>query len=89
MRTWVTCFLILFIQNAAGQVLSTAPVWNIGIHVNPTVTTPLMDGKSTYDPAIKPVPNIDYNLGINLHYKTPEMTFETGINYVLKSFTIR
>jgi hypothetical protein len=80
---------MLLMQNATGQVLSTAPVWSIGVHVNPTITTPLMDSRSTYDAAIKPVPNINYNIGFNLHYTLSEMTIETGINYVLKSFTIR
>ncbi len=90
MRCYLSVFLLVYWQMAAGQVLSTSPVWSFGAHFNPAFTTPVMDDNSEYDAQLKPVyADFGINTGINLQYRIPEMTFETGINYIQKSFTVR
>lgn len=90
MRCFLSVLLVFFIQIACGQVLSTSPVWSFGIHFNPAFTTPLMDDNSKYDAQVKPeYAALGINTGINLQYRIPEMTFETGISYIQKAFTIR
>jgi hypothetical protein len=90
MRFCLSVLLLMYMQVAAGQVLSTSPVWSMGIHFNPAFTTPVMDGESKYDAPLKPSYAVaGINTGFNLQYRIPEMTFETGISYIQKTFRIR
>jgi hypothetical protein len=58
---------------------------NLGVHLNPTFTSPVLDGKSAPDKGIflsraRP----DVNVGININYKTGNLALETGLNLVGK-----
>ncbi len=90
MKGYFLVLLVVLAPIAYGQVLSTAPVWNIGVHINPAFTTALRGSDSHYDAQLRPVyiaPGI--NTGVNLQYRLPEMTFEASINVVSKAFVIR
>src|ERR1043165_1626463 len=65
----------------------SAQEWNLGVHLNPILTHPVVSHKSVYDKEVKPVAfTLGFNAGLNLNYKVNEdVSLETGVNAVQKS----
>ena len=59
---------------------------NIGVHLNPILTRPVLSSKSVYDKEVRPVYfTLGYNAGFNLNYKlSSDVSIETGVNLVQK-----
>lgn len=71
--------------------LFSCPTWageyNIGLHVNPVFSTPILEKSSEYEGGIN-VGNfmLCYNVGANFNITNKKVAFETGINIIQKKF---
>ena len=74
---------------AALPLSSIAQELNFGVHLNPTLTVPIIDGASTFDKEIGRRQRIGYNMGANINYKNGPVSVETGVNVVNKSEQFR
>ncbi len=62
---------------------------NIGIHANPILAAPVLNGKSKLQEDLKPYwLSVGYNVGANLHLKFEKMSVEFAPGYVRKSVTV-
>jgi hypothetical protein len=71
------------------SITGVAQEYNLGIHLNPTLTIPIIDGASTYDKEIGRRARIGYNVGANINYKNGPVSLETGVNIVSKAVQFR
>lgn len=70
----------IFLPAARGQEM------NIGFHINPTFTVPVLDRHSVYSKELGVRPaTLFFNIGFNANFKLEKMAIETGINIVPKS----
>lgn len=70
-------------------VLSYAQEWNIGIHVNPVLTTPMQKEKTAM-PYLKLSPaRLNIGGGINLNFKKGQFCIETGANGIIKTLALK
>lgn len=74
---------------AALPLSSIAQELNFGVHLNPTLTVPIIDGASTFDKEIGRRQRIGYNMGANINYKNGPVSVETGVNVVNKAVQFR
>lgn len=72
----------------AYHTLLSAQEWNIGVHIDPIITTPFVEDL-TSSPYLKISPaKLTVGAGINLNYKKDKWCVETGVNGMLKTVSV-
>lgn len=63
---------------------------NLGFHINPTFTIPVLDRHSVYSKELGVQPAmLFFNVGFNANYKRERLAIETGVNIVPKSIAFK
>lgn len=81
---------LLSILAALAGTANYAQELNIGVHINPTFTAPVMEKASVKSPGIwyKPM-HIDISGGLNIQYLFKKVAIETGINFMTHTVTFQ
>lgn len=80
--------LLIFLLQIAKDTSGTE--FNLGLHLNPTISIPLLGKGSVYDKEIILTPmKMSYNVGANINITNNKVGFETGIEIVQKKVQLQ
>lgn len=81
---------LIFVTALMMPAILSAQELNIGAHINPTFTAPVMDSRSSVEQGISYKPmHIDISGGLNIQYQFRHIALETGINLMTHTTTFK